>query len=643
MTPPSDQMLQELDDATIARANAKLGEGLAAQQSGRLADAEAAYREVLKLMPGQFDALHMLGVIAAQVRNFTLAAELIGSAVDADPGNATAHYNLGYVLEELKQYLAAIASYNQAIARKPDHFVAYNNRGVALHALNRLDDAIISFDEAIRINPNYAEARYNRGVALSDKLDHAAAVESFDAARQLNPEYPFLDGMRLYTKLLICDWRGFDRDVADLRLRLERGEPVTPPWPALALTNSCALQRSAARLWVQNKHPGSDALGSFAPRQRPEKIRVGYFSMDFRNHPVALLTAGLFEAHNRDAFETYAFSYGPNTQDDMRKRLSGAFHRFIDVGNKTDQDIAGMARAFKIDIAVDLAGYTTGSRAGIFAFRAAPLQVSYLGFAGTSGAGYMDYLIADETVVPPASLAFYDEKIVALPNCYQANDRSREIAPKIFSRAEAGLPPSGFVFCCFNRAYKITPDVFTRWMRILRRVDSSVLWLSDDHPAATLNLRQEAERAGVDPKRLIFAPQMASSAEHLARHRAADLFLDTMPFNAHTTAGDALWAELPVLTVAGEGLAGRVAASMLKAIDLPELIASTPEDYEAHAVALAAEPRRLHDIKAKLERNRLTTPLFDIQQFTRHVEDAYRRMIERQYTGLPPEHIRVAR
>ena len=325
----------------------------------------------------------------------------------------------------------------------------------------------------------------------------------------------------------------------------------------------------------------------------------------------------------------------------MRKRVSAAFDQFIDVRNKSDKDIALLSRNLGIDVAVDLKGFTQDQRPGIFSYRAAPLQVNYLGYPGTMGAKYIDYLIADETLIPEASRQHYSEKIIHLPNSYQVNDRKRAIADKMFSREELGLPSTGFVFCCFNNSYKITPAIFDGWMRILKQVEGSVLWLLEVNSTAVRNLRHEAEARGINAARLIFAKRMPL-AEHLARHRAADLFVDTLPYNAHTTASDALWAGLPVLTCMGEAFASRVAASLLNAIHLPELITTTQEQYEARAVELATHPERLQQIKQKLERNRLTTPLFDTKLFTRHIEAAFTRMYERYQAGLPPEHIHVS-
>jgi predicted O-linked N-acetylglucosamine transferase (SPINDLY family) len=362
--------------------------------------------------------------------------------------------------------------------------------------------------------------------------------------------------------------------------------------------------------------------------------------MDFREHPVSSLMAGLIEAHDRARFEVYGFSYGLNTQDATRKRLEAAFDKFFDLHDKSSAEIAALARDCRIEIAVDLAGYTGEARTEIMGFRAAPIQVNYLGYPGTMGSDDIDYIIGDGTVIPEADRSYYAEKIVTLPHSYQVNDPKREIADMPFTRSVLGLPDEGFVFCCFNNNFKILPATFDSWMRILKRAERSVLWLFEDNAGAAANLRKEAEKRGVDPERLIFAPRMARHA-HLGRHRVADLFLDTLPYNAHTTASDALWVGLPVLTLLGKSFAGRVGASLVRAVGLPELVTETPDAYEALAVELATDPVRLKALKDKLAMNRLSCPLFNLGLFTQHIEAAYAQMSTRYRAGEKPDHITV--
>jgi predicted O-linked N-acetylglucosamine transferase (SPINDLY family) len=379
------------------------------------------------------------------------------------------------------------------------------------------------------------------------------------------------------------------------------------------------------------------------PRERyvHDRIRLAYLSSDFRQHPTSYLAAGLFEHHDRSRFEITAISLEKGNDSDLRKRLQASFERFLDVETHSDDQIASLIAALEIDILVDLNGHTKGMRTNVLARRPASIQVNYLGYPGTMGADCIDYMIADRIVVPETHAAFYSEKMVFLPNSYQVNDAGRGVAGKAPERTALGLPPSGFVFCCFNNSFKFTPDVFDGWMRILKQVDGSVLWLFEDTPTAAINLRKEALARGVGAERLVFARRVPR-ADHIARHGAADLFLDTLPYNAHTTASDALWAGLPVLTQIGGTFAGRVAASLLTAVGLPELIAQTQEQFESMAIELTTQPMALAAIKAKLARNRLATPLFNTELYTRNIESAYVTMYQRHQSGLLPDHIYIS-
>jgi hypothetical protein len=371
-----------------------------------------------------------------------------------------------------------------------------------------------------------------------------------------------------------------------------------------------------------------------------QKIRVGYFSADFHNHATGYLMAELFELHDKSKFELIGFSFGPITTDEMRQRLEKSFDKFIEVGERSDIEITQLSRDLNIDIAVDLKGFTRDSRTGIFASRAAPIQVNYLGYPGTMGADYIDYIIADTTLIPLESQSCFSEKVVYLPNSYQPNDRKRLISDRQFTREELALPEDGFVFCCFNNNFKILPATFEGWMRILKAVEGSVLWLLQDNLSVVNNLKNEALRHGVQTSRLIFAERMLLS-EHLARHRMADLFLDTLPCNAHTTTSDALWAGLPVLTLMGASFASRVAASLLNAIGMPELVTGNQEEYEALAIELALNPKKLTETKLKLANNCLTTSLFDTPLFAKNLETAYIKMYERYQAGLEPDQISI--
>jgi predicted O-linked N-acetylglucosamine transferase (SPINDLY family) len=470
---------------------------------------------------------------------------------------------------------------------------------------------------------------------------HEEATASYDKALEIDPDCSYAFGEAAGSRAQVCDWRGRDLQEQQLMKNVRSRKPTCVPFLFLAASHSPADQLICATTFVRDRCPASRHSLWKGERYKHDRIRVAYVSADFHEHATAHLMAGLLERHDRTRFETVSVSFGPDDVSEMRRRLKNAFARFIDVRNKSDGDIASLLRELEIDIAVDLKGFTTDCRTGIFAWRPAPMQVNYLGYPGTMGAEYIDYLIADEIVVPRDHQIHYSEKVVYLPDCYQVNDSGRRMAEHAPARAEAGLPERGFVFCSFNNSYKITPAFFDVWMRLLREVEGSVLWLLEANAAATRNLRREAADRGIAPERLIFAPRI-KVADHLARHRLADLFLDTLPINAHTTASDALWVGVPLVTCLGTTFAGRVAASVLNAIGLNELITHSLEEYEALALELARNRERLAEIKSKLAQNRGTYPLFDTDRFRRHIEAAYTTMWERYQRGEPPQSFAVA-
>ncbi len=599
--------------------------GIAFWLEGQAEAALADYDRAIALRPDLAVAFINRGVALRALRRLPEALASLDDAVRLAPTHAGAYNNRGAVLSELGDHAAALASFARAVSLQPGNVKSLNNQGVALDRLGRHAEAIASFDAALAIEPVYGDALSNRASAQKSLGRFEAAAAGYRKAFQCAPSIPYLPGMLINAAMMICDWQDFDGVKDAIVAGLAQGAPVTPPFNLLALADQPDLQRRAAEIWTADKHPAAASR----PAVRPHgKIRLGYFSADFRDHPVAALAAELFENHDRRAFDVTAFSFGPDTQDDMRKRLECAFDRFIDVRGKSEQDIAELARGMELDIAIDLAGYTSDARAGIFSRRAAPVQVNFLGYPGTMGADFIDYIVADATVIPPAAQAHYAEKIIYLP-CFQPNDSRRAIAESTPARAAMGLPEAGVVFCCFNNAYKINPPVFDSWARILMQVDGSVLWLSAHNDAAVRNLRAAASRRGIDPGRLVFAQRVPSAAEHLARHHCADIFLDTWPYNAHTTASDALWAGLPVLTFAGRSFAASVAASLLKAVGLPELITEAQEDYEALAVTLARAPKRIAELKEKLARNLPASRLFDSLGFTRALEESYRKIYAR--------------
>jgi len=621
-------------------AEAYYSRGLSLQELKQLAAAIENYEKAISLKPNYPQAYLNRGNALKELKLLDAAVASYDKAIELDLGLAEAYSNRGNALQELKQFDAAIACYDKAIVLRPDYAEAYSNRGNVQLELNQSSAAIASYDKAIAINPNLAEAYYNRGNALQKIKQFDAAVVSYGQAIALKPDYDYLLGIRQHARMFICDWQNFNNTVLELSHKIQNSKKASTCLAVLALPIKLSNQLKAAETWCADKHPFKPSLGPIIKSAKQSKIRIGYYSADFHNHATTQLMAELFEKHDKSHFELIGFSFGPDKKDAMRKRVSQAFDQFIDVTTISDESVALMSRELGIDIALDLKGLTQDARLGIFSYRAAPIQVSYLGYPGTLGVDYIDYLIADKTLIPEQSQQHYSEKIVYLPHSYQVNDRKRDIAPVLFTKEELGLPQESFVFCCFNNNYKITPDIFDTWCRILKAVKNSVLWLLEDNPMAAANLRKEAQLRGVEPNRLVFAKRM-NLPEHLARHKAADLFLDTLYYNAHTTASDALWVGLPVLTCLGEGFASRVAGSLLNAIGLPELITTTQNDYEALAIELATHPDKLKAIKDRLNNNRLTTPLFDTPSFVKHIESAYTKMYERYQADLMADHIEI--
>ena len=612
--------------------------GVLLQSLGKYQEAVDSYDKAIAFKPDYAKAYSNRGSVSQRLNRYQDALDSYGQAINIKPDYAEAYNNRGSILSiQFNKYQEAIDNYDKALAINPGFAEAHCHRGIALQSLRQFEDATQSFERAIALNPDYVDAYYNLANTQLLLWEHQAALKSYEKVIALMPEHPYVHGKLLYTKMYVCDWTDIEEQYLQLALMIEQGKRASDPMPVLAMLNSLSSQQKAAQSFAKDRYPITHALSKIGKRNRHDKIRIGYFSADFRYHAVSFLMAELFETHDKTKFELTAFSYRPDTTNLMAPRLEAAFDNFIDVQFKSDQEVAQLARDMEIDIAIDLVGYTNNCRAGVFALRAAPIQVSYIGYLGTMGAEFMDYLIADPVLIPKAAKPFYSEKIVYLPS-YQANDSKRLIAEKEFSRQELGLPEQGFVFCCFNANFKITPSVYDSWMRILSRVPDSVLLILTNNDLAEINLRKEAECRGVDSKRIVLGKHLPRP-EYLARYRSTDLFLDTLPYNAGTTASDALWAGLPVLTCMGETFASRVAASLLTAIHLPELITTSQADYETLAIDLATNPDKLNAIKDKLQRNRLTTLLFNTLRFTRNLETAFNTIYERYQADLPPEDI----
>jgi protein O-GlcNAc transferase len=625
-----DQALALVPDLTAAR----LGRGNAHFELNCFDAALADYDAAVQSQPDLAEAWLGRGNVFCRQRQYNEAIAAYDRAIALNSNLAEVWLGRGNVYADLNRHSEALDAYAKALELKAVPG-AWLGRGNVFYHLKRFDDAMAAYDRAVSLRPDFPEAWLGRGQIFADLKRHDQAFAAFDKAFQIDPAMEVVEGVRLHAKMQNCDWNNFDAEASHLISSVMNGIP-TPPFAFLPIASTPEQQLQCAKLHATMRFPPGATPAWTGEIYRHDRIRVAYLSADFRVHPVSYLMAGVFERHDRGRFETIAISLGEDEQSAMRSRLKIAFDRFVDADGQSDTEIAGLVRSLEADIVVDLMGYTSTSRTGILARRAAPIQVNYLGYAGTMGASYIDYILADPTVILPKHREHFTEQVAYLPNTFMPSDLDRPISDRPFTRAEFGLPQTGFVFCCFNNSYKLNPKTFDRWMRILKKVEGSVLWLSENSPLVVENLKREAASRGVTAERLVFAGRMPLLSEHLARHRLADLFLDTLPFNAHTTANDALWAGLPVLTLLGDAFPGRVAASLLNAIELPELITHTEAEYEALAVDLASDPGRLRLIRKKLDGNRLTKPLFDTTLITRHLEDAFSAMIARYHAGLPP-------
>ncbi len=639
----------------------------------RYQEALSSFERATSLAPSLFAAHFGRANTLVELQSEEEALRSYDRALQISPRHACALANRGNALLRLKLPEQALAAFDAALRASPELAEALNGRGCALRTLRRFPEAIDSFERALLSQPRWAAALYNEAKAwlelgrfaeaidccdraLSSKPDLADALNiKANALRSLNrfedaasvymqvlslqPNFDYALGNHVYSRANACDWRSWAEYESAVLESIGAGKRSCLPFCFLSVSDSAAAQLQCARLYTADHRTATAPLWR-GKRYRHGRIRLAYVSGDFGEHAVSYLLAGLFERHDAERFETFAVSLRPEQPTPMGQRIRRAFNAFIDVSGRSDREVAEMMRQLEIDIAVDLAGFTSGMRAGIFAHRPAPIQVNYLGFPATMGAEYMDYIIADDFVIPPDCAKLYGEQVAYLPECFQGNDDRRPIPDRMPARAAEGLTEEAFVFCSFNNSYKINPRLFEIWMRLLRRTPGSVLWLLGGSGTMRANLLREAESRGVEARQLVFADRRGYE-EHLARFALADLFLDSLPFNAGATASDALWAGVPVLTSAGEAFAARMAGSLLRAIGLPELITHSLEEYEARALQLAHRPAELRDLRERLLGNRYRSPLFDTDRFRRALESAYEQMWQRHQRGLPPQMVRA--
>jgi predicted O-linked N-acetylglucosamine transferase (SPINDLY family) len=610
-----------------------LAQAIAVQEQGALGEAERLFHASLAMDPKNQWTLFSLAVISLNRQDAPVALQFLDRAVAAAPNVAALWHARGAALTRMERRDDALSSFDRAIKLDPRHVDALNDSAALLLKMASRKEALERFNRILTIEPN-AKALFNLSTILAESIVDADLVQSIAHLEQLvalRPDHGFAIGQLTYQKLHVCNWSNFSQANLDVISGVRAGIRSCSPIPFMVMSSEAQDHQMCARTYAKFYFPPTPPPLWRGERYQHNRIRVAYVSPDFRDHPVGQLMTGVLERHDKSRFETIAISVSHNDGGPRRARLVKAFDQFIDAESMTTGEIAAMMHRMKIDIAVDLAGYTALTGSAVFSHRPAPVQVGFLGFPGTLGTDFMDYILADCHVIPPEHKSFYNEKVVYLPDTYLPTDDSLVVSPRTPSRTECGLPETAFVFCSFSHDHKISPPLFEVWMRLLQQIPDSVLWLMSRIDLSASNLRREAERRGIDPNRLVFARRLPLIEEHLARYRQADLFLDTFPYNAHTTAADALLVGLPVLTCMGNAFPSRVAGSLLHAIGLPELITHSLEAYEALALGLARDPDRLTAIRAKLHANRSTHPLFNTDLYCRNLEAVFATLHAHQF------------
>lgn len=608
------------------------------QNAGRIEEAEALFHQCLADNPNDPVALYSLGVI--QMRRDDPQSADAALATTSHATRVVPQFALGWglhgaVLQAHGRYAEALVAWEEALRLKPDYAEILLNSGALLRKLHRHAEALARFQQLLQLQPENKAALGNAAILLSEFKRTGDAIRAFEKLLELDPQVDYGLGLLLYERLHICDWQGYAELKSGIEQGLAEGRRTCKSLALMAVCDDAAAHQQSARLFAAQHFPPARQRLWNGEVYRHRRIRLAYLSADLREHPVGHLVAGVLERHDKSRFETFAISIGIDDGSRLRERMLQGFEHFVDVRGWGTRQIAQWIRDQEIDVIVDLGGYTSDARSDILAFKPAPVQVNWLGYPGTMGVPTMDYILADRYVIPTSAEHLYDEQVVRLPHAYLPTDASITVSERTPTRAECGLPETGFVFCCFNHDYKIGPDLFGLWLRLLQQVSGSVLWLMSRNPNSMANLRAATAAAGVDPARLVFATRVPKVEDHLSRYRVADLFLDTHPYNAHTTAADALMAGLPVLTRRGQSFPSRVAAGLATVAGVPELVTETAAEYETLALALAADPARLATLKAKVARARTESPLFDTAGFTRDLEAAYIAMWRsRQLDGV---------
>ena len=600
--------------------------------------AKKVCEDILDIQPDDLNATNLLAILNFHNKDFVQSIKFFEKAIEINPNISETYNNLGNVYYEFKQFNIAIENYNKALKIKPNFALSYYNRAKALQEINQKQEAISDYDKAISINNNFSAAYKNLGNLYMELKILDKSIYNHVQALKINPNMSYLNGTIIQSKCGLSEWANFKEDKLFLENNILSGKKTTSPFPTILIYDSPSLQKKAIEIFVKSEFENPKKIK--LEKIKNEKIKIGYYSSDFHNHATMYLMANLFELHDKNKFEIYAYSFGPDDGSKIRKRVMKTFDKFFDVKSKTTKEIVHHSRELNLDIAVDLKGFTNNNRFDLFIERCAPIQISYLGFPGTTSSDCIDYLIADKIVIPEENKNYYSENIIYLPNSYQVNDSNPDLSEKIFSKKDFNLPENKFIFCCFNHNFKILPDMFEIWMKILKKVKNSVIWLLIDNETAQNNLKKILVSNDIDPNRMIFAGRLPHS-EHIIRLGLADLFLDTFPCNAHTTASDALRSSLPIITIKGNSFASRVASSLLSSVGLEELITKSGKEYEELAVKIAENKNFYKEIKDKLKKNIIDMPLFNSKLFTKKLETAYIEVYKNYNENIKPETIQI--
>ena len=600
--------------------------------------AKKVCEDILDIQPDDLNATNLLAILNFHNKDFVQSIKFFEKAIEINPNISETYNNLGNVYYEFKQFNIAIENYNKALKIKPNFALSYYNRAKALQEINQKQEAISDYDKAISINNNFSAAYKNLGNLYMELKILDKSIYNHEQALKINPNMSYLNGTIIQSKCGLSEWANFKEDKLFLENNILSGKKTTSPFPTILIYDSPSLQKKAIEIFVKSEFENPKKIK--LEKIKNEKIKIGYYSSDFHNHATMYLMANLFELHDKNKFEIYAYSFGPDDGSKIRKRVMKTFDKFFDVKSKTTNEIVQHSRELNLDIAVDLKGFTNNNRFDLFIERCAPIQISYLGFPGTTSSDCIDYLIADKIVIPEENKNYYSENIIYLPNSYQVNDSNPDLSKKIFSKKDFNLPENKFIFCCFNHNFKILPDMFEIWMKILKKVKNSVIWLLIDNETAQNNLKKILVSNDIDPNRMIFAGRLPHS-EHIIRLGLADLFLDTFPCNAHTTASDALRSSLPIITIKGNSFASRVASSLLSSVGLEELITKSGKEYEELAVKIAENKNFYKEIKDKLKKNIIDMPLFNSKLFTKKLETAYIEVYKNYNENIKPETIKI--